>query len=93
MEDSKNDLYKCMMDAIRTNHSRGNAIRYFKLPMILLDTNLYGGAIGQFYLLTLALEEEMNRRIEIEKSEMVLLLKEKLGLNEISPGYASDLKQ
>lgn len=92
MQDSS-DLYKCMMKAIQTKHSRGNAIRYFKLPMILLDSRLYGGAIGQFYLLTHALEEEIHRRVIEEKSEMITLLKEQLGLKAISAGYETDLKQ
>ena len=92
MQDSR-DLYKCMMKAIQSKHSRGNAIRYFKLPMILFDSRLYGGAIGQFYLLTNALEEEINRRVKEEKSEIVTLLKEQLGLKAFCPGYEMDLKQ
>ncbi len=91
-EDEVN-LYKCMMSAIHTKHSRGNAMRYFKLPMILLDTRLYGGAISQFYILTHVLEEEMERRVEADKSQMISLLKKKLGLKKISPGYEMDLRQ
>ena len=30
-----------------------------KLPLIMLDIKLYGGAIAQFYILTEALESEL----------------------------------
>jgi hypothetical protein len=90
MEDR--DLYKCMMDAIRSKHARGNAIRYFKLPMILLDSQLYGGAIGQFYLLTSALEVAMKNKTS-EGNEMITYLTDELGLKPISAGYEMDLQQ
>lgn len=88
----KQDLYKSMMDAIRSKHARGNAIRYFKLPMILLDSRLYGGAISQFYLLTLALESELDKKVA-EGSEMITFLRDGLGLKSIASGYEMDLKQ
>eukprot|EP00619_Florenciella_sp_RCC1007_P016039 CAMPEP_0205940840 /NCGR_PEP_ID=MMETSP1325-20131115/53374_1 /ASSEMBLY_ACC=CAM_ASM_000708 /TAXON_ID=236786 /ORGANISM="Florenciella sp., Strain RCC1007" /LENGTH=44 /DNA_ID= /DNA_START= /DNA_END= /DNA_ORIENTATION= len=44
------------MLVIHGAHSRGNWVGNIKLPMILTDTQLYAGAIAQFYWLTAALE-------------------------------------
>jgi len=86
------NLYEAMMKGIRSKHERGNAIRYFKLPMILLDSRLYGGAISQFYLLTLTMEAELDKKVA-EGSEIITLLMDGLKLNKIAPGYEMDLKQ
>lgn len=85
-------LYSLMMKAIRSKHSRGNALGYFKLPMIFTDSRLYGGAIGQFFVLTQGLETAMESKIK-EGSEMVNFLKDSLGLGDLAPGYQSDLEQ
>ena len=66
-------LYSLMMKAIRSKHSRGNALGYFKLPMVFTDSRLYGGAIGQFFVLTQGLENAMESKIK-EGSEMVKFL-------------------
>lgn len=92
MQDQDLDLYKAMMDSIRSKHARGNAIRYFKLPLIFLDEKLYGGAIGQFYLLTSTLELELNKRIS-GGSKMIQFLKDELDLKPVTPGYELDLQQ
>lgn len=92
MEDRDLNLFKSMMDSIRSKHSRGNAIRYFKLPLIFLDARLYGGAIGQFYLLTSTLELEMDKRIS-GGNEMIQFLKDELDLKPVAPGYEMDLQQ
>ena len=88
------DLYKRMMDAIKSKHARGNAIRYFKLPLILLDSKLYGGAICQFYFLTLTLESTIDKKLsEGGNNEMIEFLKDGLGLKPVAAGYEKDLKQ
>ena len=85
-------LYSLMMKAIRSKHSRGNALGYFKLPMVFTDSRLYGGAVGQFFLLTQELEKAMEIKIK-EGSQMVKFLKDGLGLGDVAPGYKSDLEQ
>ena len=85
-------LYSAMMKAIRSKHARGNALGYFKLPMVFTDSRLYGGAVSQFYVLTEGLEQAMQVKIK-EGSELVKFLQESLGLGELAPGYQKDLEQ
>ena len=85
-------LYSAMMKAIRSKHARGNALGYFKLPMVFTDSRLYGGAIIQFYVLTKGLEQAMEIKIK-EGSDVVGFLKEGLGFGELAPGYQKDLEQ
>lgn len=91
MKDDKN-LYQSMMKAIGSKHSRSDAVSFFKLPMIFSDSRLYGGAIGQFYLITSELESMIEKKIG-DGSEILKDLKENLQLKPLSPGYESDLIQ
>ena len=89
MKENEN-LYKCMMEAIRSKHTRGNAVGYFKLPMIFSSSRLYGGAISQFYLLTAELEQAMEVK---QNSNMIKFLRDNLKLKPLADGYESDLQQ
>ena len=82
-------LYGRMMRAIRTGHSIGNTIRMLKLPLVFTEQELYFGAIAQFYLLTEALEEALER--SKGTSDMVARVAA-LGLR-CAPGYESDLEE
>jgi len=62
--------------------------RMLKLPLILTDANLYGGAIANFYWLTKALEKELDK----EKENEVVKKVRALGM-QLSAGYEADLKQ
>jgi heme oxygenase len=80
-------LYPKMMKAIHTDHEWGNKIRMLKLPLILTDTQLYAGAIAQFYQLTKTLEQ---RLACFENDPLVSKLK---SLNQdVTPGYEADLQ-
>lgn len=95
-DEGRDNLYKSMMAAIRSKHARGNAIRYFKLPLILLDSKLYGGAIGQFYLLTSTLESVIGEKAMATsetKSDMICFLQDGLDLKSVAHGYQRDLEQ
>ena len=57
-------LYGRLMGAIHDSHSFGNSVGMVKLPLLLLDIRLYGGAIAQFYILTRALEGELAKHAD-----------------------------
>ena len=57
--EAQRPLYGRLMQAIDVQHTWGNRVGFFKLPLIMLDIRLYGGAIAQFYILTEALEAEL----------------------------------
>jgi heme oxygenase len=83
-------LFGKMMLAIRTSHSFGNRVRMIKLPLILTDAQLYGGAIANFYWLTRALE----RALEAPAAKEHPILDNVRGLQmQITGAYESDLKQ
>lgn len=85
--DTDPKLYGRMMKAIRSGHDRGDKLRMLKLPLILTDTQLYAGAIGQFYMLTKTLEDSLCRCKDDPLVSRVL----SLGYN-VTPGYEADLK-
>mmetsp|Transcript_127650 Transcript_127650/g.285529 ORF Transcript_127650/g.285529 Transcript_127650/m.285529 type:complete len:248 (-) Transcript_127650:118-861(-) len=88
--ESERALYSRMMSSIRTGHSLGNTIRMVKLPLILTDVQLYGGAIAQFYWLTEALERALQRQID---DPLVARCVAEIGVGPLAPGYQSDLSQ
>lgn len=61
-----------------------------KLPLLLLDLKLYGGAIAQFYVLTRTLEEEIEKHAS---HPLVAHVRTSVGLKPLAPGYAADLAQ
>ena len=83
-------LFGKMMRAIRGGHTLGNRIRMLKLPLILTDSQLYGGAIANFYWLTRALERALDD--PIAQSHPVLAPVRALGLR-LTAGYEKDLAQ
>jgi heme oxygenase len=87
-EPKKSSLFGSMMKAIRTRHTWGNRLGFVKLPLILTDVRLYGGAIAQFYFLTATLEGALSRRRDDPLVDSVL----SQGLN-LAPGYQADLAQ
>ena len=54
--EAQRPLYARLMQAIDVQHTWGNRVGFVKLPLIMLDIRLYGGAIAQFYMVTEALE-------------------------------------
>ena len=62
--------------------------RMLKLPLILTDAHLYGGAIANFYWLTKALEIALDEA----KEHAVVAHVRALGM-QLSAGYEADLKQ
>lgn len=85
----KGALFGKMMLAIRTSHTWGNRVRMLKLPLILTDMELYGGAIANFYWLTRALECALDSK---DKADPLLMHVRALGLR-LTEGYESDLKE
>ena len=83
-------LFGKMMLAIRGSHSLGNRVRMLKLPLILTDSQLYAGAIANFYFLTRALELAMDQ--PQAKGHPVLSPVRALGL-KLTEGYEKDLQQ
>ena len=83
-------LYGKMMLAIRGSHSFGNRVRMLKLPIILTDSQLYAGAIANFYFLTRALERALDA--PGAKDHPMLARVRALGLR-LTAGYESDLRQ
>lgn len=81
-------LYGRMMKAIQSGHSFGNRVRMLKLPLIFLESDLYAGAIAQFYFLTSTLETLLAK---FSDHPMIKRVAE-LGLC-VTPGYQSDLLQ
>lgn len=81
-------LYGDMMRSIDGGHTWGNWLRMLKLPLILTDTQLYAGAIAQFYQLSRTLEEALERHHSDAMIARVLAL----GLR-VTPGYEADLQQ
>ena len=81
-------LFGKMMRAIRGGHTLGNRIRMLKLPLILTDSQLYGGAIANFYWLTRALERALDD--PIAQSHPVLAPVRALGLR-LTAGYENSL--
>ena len=57
--EAERPLFARMMGAIHVKHTRGNRVGFVKLPLIMLDIKLYGGAIAQFYMVTEALEAQL----------------------------------
>ena len=83
-------LFARMMGAIHVKHTRGNRVGFVKLPLILTDKQLYGGAIAQFYFLTERLEARLR---EHAAHPLVKHLLDELDLKPIAPGYEADLAQ
>ena len=83
-------LYGRLMGAIHDSHSFGNSVGMVKLPLLLLDIRLYGGAIAQFYILTRALEGELAKHAD---HPLVRHVRSGLGLPPLAGGYAADLAQ
>ena len=46
--EAQRPLYARLMQAIDVQHTWGNRVGFVKLPLIMLDIRLYGGAIAQF---------------------------------------------
>jgi len=83
-------LYGRLMSAIRVQHEWGNRVRMLKLPLILTDDRLYGGAIANFYVLTRALEAALE---EHRQSPVVAHIVESLQLEPMAPRYQADLEE
>ena len=64
--EAQRPLYARLMQAIDVQHTWGNRVGFVKLPLIMLDIKLYGGAIAQFYILTEALEAQLARHADHE---------------------------
>lgn len=83
-------LYGRLMAAIRTRHGIGNTIRFFKLPLILLDVDLYGSAIAQFWWLTRTLEARLDAR---QDDPLIARAVGAVGVGPLAPAYARDLAE
>ena len=62
--EAQRPLYGRLMKAIDVQHTWGNRVGFVKLPLIMLDIKLYGGAIAQFYMVTEALEAQLERHAD-----------------------------
>ena len=82
-------LYGRLMGAIDVQHTWGNRVGFVKLPLIMLDIKLYGGAIAQFYMVTEALEAQLERHAD---HELVAHVRRAISLDNLAPGYAADLR-
>lgn len=85
-------LYGRMMGSIRMGHSLGNSLRMLKLPVILTDTQLYAGAIANFYWLTQTLEDRLQQHEREEAQGLVAEMRRTLTLRA-APGYEADLAE
>eukprot|EP00729_Bicosta_minor_P007882 gene7882-6996_t len=85
--DGKN-LFGKMMISIKSAHTWGNRVRMLKLPLIFTETWLYAGAIANFYYLTLALEEALDKARDDIMVAQVLEMR-----LQLAPGYEADLAQ
>ena len=88
--EAQRPLYARLMKAIDVQHTWGNRVGFVKLPLIMLDIRLYGGAIAQFYMVTEALEAQLARHAD---HELVAHVREAIALPDLAPGYAADLRQ
>ena len=88
--EAQRPLYGRLMGAIDVQHTWGNRVGFVKLPLILTDKRLYGGAIAQFYFLTERLEARLR---EHAAHPLVKHLLDELDLKPIAPGYEADLAQ
>jgi len=88
--EAQRPLYARLMQAIDVQHTWGNRVGFVKLPLIMLDIRLYGGAIAQFYMVTEALESELARHAD---HKLVAHVREAISLENLAPGYAADLRQ
>ena len=88
--ETQRPLYGRLMGAIDVQHTWGNRVGFVKLPLIMLDIKLYGGAIAQFYILTEALESELARHAD---HKLVAHVRRAIDLKDLAPGYAADLRQ
>ena len=88
--EAQRPLYGRLMGAIDVQHTWGNRVGFVKLPLIMLDIKLYGGAIAQFYILTEALESELARHAD---HKLVAHVRRAIDLKDLAPGYAADLRQ
>ena len=88
--EAQRPLYARLMQAIDVQHTWGNRVGFVKLPLIMLDIKLYGGAIAQFYILTEALESELARHAD---HKLVAHVRRAIDLKDLAPGYAADLRQ
>ena len=88
--EAQRPLYGRLMGAIDVQHTWGNRVGFVKLPLIMLDIRLYGGAIAQFYLVTEALEAQLERHAD---HELVAHVRRAISLDNLAPGYAADLRQ
>ncbi|KAH8066082.1 phosphorelay sensor kinase [Aureococcus anophagefferens] len=87
--ESDKPLFSRMMGAIHRQHAWGNAIGFVKLPLIFTDASLYGGAIAQFYLLTVA-----GGALDDHAADpLVAHLRRATKLKRLAPGYEADLAQ
>ena len=93
-----NGLFRACMDAIRTPHTIGQALRNATLAAgLLTDRNCYAELLGQFYVATAALEKRMDELLMDDvngKDEAkYLLLKKVKGLGyAFRKGYELDLE-
>ena len=88
--EAQRPLYARLMQAIDVQHTWGNRVGFVKLPLIMLDIRLYGGAIAQFYMVTEALEAQLARHAE---HKLVAHVRRAIDLKDLAPGYAADLRQ
>lgn len=91
-----NGLFRACMDAIRTSHTLGQSLRNASLAAgLLTDRYCYAEMLGQFYVVTAALEERMedliNKQQEKKDDPRLVTRVKKLGYS-FQSGYESDLQ-
>jgi hypothetical protein len=91
-----NGLFRACMDAIRTSHTLGQSLRNASLAAgLLTDRYCYAEMLGQFYVVTAALEERMEDLINTEqekKDDSRLVTRVKMLGYSFQSGYESDLQ-
>jgi hypothetical protein len=91
-------LFRACMDEIRSSHTTGQALRTAALAVGLLsDANCYAELLGQFYVVTAALEKRMDELIassnsgDDKKSSLLVAKVKDLGYS-FTCGYENDLQ-
>ncbi|KAL3800785.1 hypothetical protein HJC23_001622 [Cyclotella cryptica] len=89
-------LFRACMDAIRTSHTLGQSLRNASLAAgLLTDRYCYAEMLGQFYVVTAALEERMDdfiKRAQEKKVDARLVSRVKKLDYSFRSGYEIDLE-
>ena len=63
-------LFRACMDAIRKSHTLGQSLRNASIAAgLLTDKNCYAEMLGQFYVVTAALEQRIDELVELEQQQ------------------------